>query len=177
MHVQTHIMSGWIAGNYLKLNARQRGFCMIAAAIPDLDGLSLLFGRDAYTSYHHLLCHNLLFAVISSAVLAWFSPRPARSFFIYFSLFHLHLLMDYYGSGPGWNIYYLFPFSRRSLYNPHAWDFYSWQNLTAAGILFVWTIVIAVRDGRTPLEAPMPNLDRQLVSWLRAKLPFLGRRK
>jgi hypothetical protein len=55
MHVQTHIMSGWVAGNYLKLNARQRGFCMIAAAICDLDGLSILFGQNAYWTYQ-LVC-------------------------------------------------------------------------------------------------------------------------
>jgi inner membrane protein len=174
MHVQTHIMSGWVAGNYLKLNARQRGFCMVAAAICDLDGLSILFGQNAYWTYHHLLTHDLVFAIISSAVLAYFSPRPLRSFLIYFSLFHLHLLMDYYGSGRDWDIYYLYPFSRRSLHNVHAWDFYSWQNLTAAGVLFAWTIVIAVRQGRTPLEAPMPDLDRQLVAWLRAKLPLVA---
>jgi inner membrane protein len=173
MHVQTHIMSGWVAGNYLKLDARQRCFCMIAAAIPDLDGLSILFGQNAYWNYHHVLAHGLVCAIISSAILAGFSRQPIRSFVIYFSLFHLHLLMDYYGSGRDWDIYYLYPFSRRTLHNPNAWNFYSWQNLTAAGVLFLWTMVIAVRNGRTPLEAIMPDLDRQLVELLRAKLSFL----
>lgn len=120
MHIQTHIMSGWVAGNYLNLTPRQRGFCMIAASIADLDGLSILFGQNAYWTYHHLLCHGITFAVLFSLVFAWLSPRPIRSFPIYLSLGHLHLLMDYYGSGPGWDIFYLYPFSRRAIFNPHA---------------------------------------------------------
>jgi hypothetical protein len=167
-------MSGWVIGNCLDLSPRQRGFCMIAASLADLDGLSILFGQNAYWTYHHLLCHNLLFAVLFSAVFAWFSPPLIRSFLIYLSLAHVHLLLDYYGSGPGWNIYYLYPFSRRSIYNQHAWDFYSWQNLSAAGVLFLITVLIAIRRGRTPLETIMPALDRQLVDWFRGTFPFLA---
>ncbi len=147
---------------------------MISASIADLDGLSILFGQNAYWTYHHLLCHGIVFATLFSLVFAWLSPPAIKSFLVYFSLGHLHLLMDYYGSGPGWDIFYLYPFSRRSIFNPHAWNLYSWQNLTAAGVLFTWTIVIAVRRGRTPLETVMPSLDRQLVELLREKLPFLA---
>jgi hypothetical protein len=85
----------------------------------------------------------------------------------YLSLFHLHLLMDYYGSGPGWGIAYLWPFSRRTWSTPDAWEFFSWQNLTTAAALIVWTLAIAIRQHRTPLEALMPNLDRQLVEKVR----------
>ena len=51
-----------------------------------------------------------------------------------------------------------------------AWEFFSWQNISTAIAFLAWTIWIAVRHGRTPLEAIMPGLDRQLVDWLRAKL-------
>jgi hypothetical protein len=176
MHVQTHIMSGWVLSNYLDLTPRERGFCMLAASLADLDGLSILFGQNAYWSYHHLLCHNLAFAIFFSSLLALRSTRRVRCFFIYLSLAHLHLLLDYFGSGPGWNIYYLYPFSRRSLFNPHAWDFYSWQNITAAIVLLIWTLGIAIRYGRTPLETVMPDLDRQIVAWLRRRLPTFAPR-
>src|SRR5207302_7065303 len=96
----------------------------------------------------------------------------------YLALFHLHLVMDYFGSGPGWGIYYLWPFSSWAADNRRvAWEFYSWQNITLAAVLVVWTIFIAVRRGRTPLEALMPRLDRQLVEWLRRHVPFSRARR
>ena len=173
MHVPTHLMSGWCVANLFSLTARERAFCMAAATVADLDGVSRLFGQEAYWDYHHVVCHNLAFAACFSVVLALFSTHRLRCFFIYLSLAHLHLLLDYFGSGPGWNIYYLYPFSRRSVFNPHAWAFYSWQNITAAFVLICWTVILAVRQGRTPLETVMPGLDRQLVVWLRERLPFL----
>jgi hypothetical protein len=170
MHVQTHILSGWCIGNYLSLTARQRLLCMIAASIPDLDGLSILGGQNAYWDYHHRLCHNLPFGVLACVVLALFSHRRLFMCVIYLTLFHLHLVMDYFGSGPGWGIYYFWPFSSWVADNRHvSWEFYSWQNITIAAVLVSWTILIAVRQGRTPLEALMPRLDRQLVDWLRRR--------
>jgi hypothetical protein len=59
MHVPTHIMSGWCLANVVPgLTARERLFCMIAATAADLDGLSILFGQNAYWDYHHVVCHN-----------------------------------------------------------------------------------------------------------------------
>ncbi len=72
---------------------------MVAAAAPDLDGLSWLFGQKAHWDCHHVLCHNLLSAMLVSLVLAILSPRRFKDFSIYFLLFHLHLLMDFLGSG------------------------------------------------------------------------------
>jgi len=75
--------------------------------------------------------------------------------------------MDYFGSGPLWRIYYLWPFSGWYVMNPTAWEFYSWQNLSAFLALFMWTIIIAYRQRRTPLEMLMLSLDRQLIAKLR----------
>jgi hypothetical protein len=79
-------------------------------------------------------------------------------------VYHLHLLMDYYGSGPGWGIPYFWPLSPREWRSENAWPFYSWQNITAFAALLLWTLWIARRFGRTPLEAIMPKLDRQLAA-------------
>ena len=173
MHVQTHIMSGWCIGSAVPgLAPRQRLFCMIAATIPDLDGLSLLAGQNAYFQYHHRLCHNLPFAILSCGVmaaLAWRrSWRGPLFLALLLALFHLHLVLDIVGSGPGWNIYYFWPFSNYAIDNrPWSWEFDSWQNRTAAGLFAGWMLLIAVFQSRTPLEALMPSLDRQLVQLLR----------
>ena len=170
MHVQTHIMSGWCVANCFPLAPRHRLMCMIAASAADLDGLSLLFGQNAYWKYHHALGHNLPFGLVLCSVLVLLSGARLLPLLLYLALFHLHLVMDFFGSGPGWPIYYFWPFSVWTPDNRQwGWDFYSWQNITIAAALLVWTIAIAIRAGRTPLEALMPRLDRQLVEWLRKR--------
>ena len=169
MHIQTHVMSGWCLGNYAKLTPRERFCCMLAASWADLDGLGMLAGPEVYWEYHHKLCHNLSFGLLLSAVLALFSGRRWRAFIVYLGLFHLHLVIDYFGSGPDWGYYYLWPFSDWYVENAHAWEFQSWQNFLAAFVFFVWMLWIAVCNSRTPLEVIMPSLDRQLVQWLRKR--------
>ena len=164
MHVQTHLMSGWCVANLLPLNARERLLCMVAATAPDLDGISFLFGQEAWWDYHHLLAHNLLFVLVLAVALTALSTSRVVTFVAYLVLGHLHMLMDYYGSGPGWGIPYLWPFEKTMRTSPDAWAFYSWQNLSTAGALLAWTLLIVDRKRRTPLEAVMPSLDRQLVS-------------
>lgn len=70
MHVPTHIMAGWCIGNLFPLTPHERIACMAAASLPDLDGLSILAGESAYQTYHHLLGHNLLFALVIATTLA-----------------------------------------------------------------------------------------------------------
>ena len=166
MHVQTHILSGWCVGNLVpQFNPRERLLCMMAASLADLDGLTIVFGREAYWDTHHVLGHNLAYGLALSAILAAFTTRGPRGvgFVMYLALYHLHLLMDYYGSGPGWGIPYLWPLSGRQWQRADAWAFYSWQNISAAGAMVAWTVLIIFGRRRTPLEAVMPNLDRQLV--------------
>ena len=168
MHVQTHILASWCIGSLVpRFTPRERLFCMLAGSLADLDGLSLLAGQNAWWDYHHTLGHNLPYGLLLSLTLAVFSPHRLTAFLTYLALFHLHLVMDYLGSGPGWPIPYLWPLSTRQWLNPRAWPFYSWQNLTAAAATIVGTIYLARRQARTPLEALMPNLDRQLVRMIR----------
>ena len=170
MHVQTHALSGWCIANVLPLTPRQRLAAMIAASAADLDGLGILFGQEAYWKYHHTLGHNLLFGLVLSLGLTLVTGRKLRVFALFLALFHLHLLMDFFGSGPGWPIAYLWPFSAHQWNNSRwSWAFYSWQNLSTAGMLVAWTLLIARKHRRTPFEAIMPNLDRQLVQLLSGK--------
>ena len=168
MHVQTHILSRWCVANcFPQFAPRDRLLCLLAASLADLDGLGILFGRNAYWDYHHRLGHNLAYGIVLCAALAAFATRRALVFLVCLGLFHLHLLMDYYGSGPGWGIPYFWPFSPREWRHENAWPFYSWQNISSFAALFLWTLWIACRFGRTPLESMMPRLDRQLVALLK----------
>jgi inner membrane protein len=183
MHTQTHIMVGWCLANTVRMTPRQRLLAMLAAALSDLDGLGILVSQNLFWDYHHKLGHNLLFGLLLSAVLAVFSVPRARSthpslapgcsrlaaMAFYLFLFHVHILMDLAGSGQGWTISYWWPFSNATWAVSWVWDFYSWQNLTAAGLALAWTVAIAVRCRRTPLEAIMPSLDRHLLAWLPKK--------
>ncbi|MGC4031372.1 MAG: metal-dependent hydrolase [Tepidisphaeraceae bacterium] len=167
MHIPTHILSGWVLGNAVPMNARERLFCMIAATVPDVDGLGIVFGNELYQRWHHVAAHNLPFCMIVCGVMAALTPRPvigrAWRFLVYGIAFHLHLLMDYFGSGPGWPIDYLWPLHGLRFVNWQAWELSSWQNTTAAAVLLAVTAVIAILKRRTPLELLMPSLDAKLV--------------
>jgi LexA-binding, inner membrane-associated putative hydrolase len=176
LHIQTHILSGWCVGNLIPgFTPRERLLCMLAASLADLDGLSILGGQEAYWDYHHILAHNLPFGLLLCLVLAAVSTHRVVGFAVFLGLFHLHLVLDYYGSGPGWGIPYFWPFSSHQWLRADAWPFYSWQNISAAVLLIGWTVWIARRQGRTPLEALMPRLDRQLVHIIRGRRDYRER--
>lgn len=144
---------------------------MVAATAPDLDGLAIVAGREAFETYHHVVGHNLFFALlVTAAITVWSTQRRTMALFA-FGLFHLHLVMDSFGSGRDWGIAYLWPAVRQEWINPWRWDFFSWQNLVAAYGLLLVTVVLAVRQGRTPLETLAPSLDRQLVTLARRFRP------
>ena len=73
MHLQTHFLSGWCIGNLFRLNGRERLFCALAAVLPDLDGIGIIFSQEAYWKFHHLLGHNLLFSIVTAGVFCCFS--------------------------------------------------------------------------------------------------------
>lgn len=164
MHIQSHILSGWCIGNLFNLTPRERLFCMFAASLQDLDGLGIIVSEELYWDLHHKLGHCLLAGMVLSIAFAMFSTHRWKVLPVYLGLFHLHLVMDYFGSGPGWGLYYLWPFSDWEWINRNAWPFFSWQNLSAAAGFLIWAILIAVYQHRTPLELLMPSLDRRFVA-------------
>ncbi len=163
MHIQTHVLSGWCLGNLLTLSKRERLFSMIAASFPDIDGLSLLGGATFYWKYHHIVAHNLLVCLLLSLVLTLFSQNRLKAFALYVFLFHIHLILDYFGSGLGWGFSYFWPFSTGLIENHNAWSFFSWQNIGVFMFFLVWTLMIIIVKGRTPLELLFPSLDKKIV--------------
>ncbi len=175
MHLPTHVLSGWVAASLVRdLTPRERALAMVAATAPDLDGLAILAGREAFETYHHVVGHNLFFGLlVTLVVIAWSRHKRAMAI-LSFGLFHLHLVMDSFGSGRDWGISYLWPLVQREWVNPWRWNFVSWQNMVAAYGLLLVTVILAMRQGRTPLETIAPSLDRQLVALARRLVP--GRR-
>lgn len=169
MHIQTHILSGWCVADCFDLTPRERFLAMVAASSADVDGLGILVSIECYAEYHHVLAHNALFGGLLATVLAVFSMHRIKAFWLFLALFHLHLILDYYGSGLGWGIRYLWPFSNHEVLNPNAWELASWQNMCTTVALLVWTVVIAIKRRRTPLEVIMPSLDQKFVMAFRAK--------
>lgn len=164
MHIQSHLMSGWCAANCFSLTARERFLAMLAATLPDLDGLSWFFGAKAYWATHHIYGHNLLFGIALSGFLSVFCTHRLKCFLLYLGLFHLHLGMDLLGSGDGWTIPYALPFSSHEYAFHGTWDFNGPENKLVGLALLIWCLGIAVVQRRTPLEYPMPKLDAQLVA-------------
>ena len=165
MHIPTHTLSGWVLANAVsKLDARGRLFCMIAASAADLDGIGFLFGEEAYWRFHHVVGHNVLVGVVSSALLGCFARRGrAITFLACVTCFHLHLLLDFYGSGIGWQIHYLWPFDPSGFKTDAAWPLMSWQNYASFVLLVIATGLIAWRKRRTPLELIAPRLNDKLI--------------
>ena len=138
---------------------------MVSASAPDLDGLSLLGGWECYYDWHHVLMHNLPFAVILAALLACFSRPKLTAFAVYFGLVHLHFALDLLGSGSDWGVDYWRPFSPVSIRWSAGWEYLSWQNYLAAFACIAAAIGIIYWKKRTILEYPMPKLNRELVDF------------
>ena len=168
MHIPTHMLSGWVVGNLLRLTPRERFFCIVAATVPDVDGLGILVSEDLWHDWHHRIGHNVFFFAIVAGLLARFSTNRLRAGLAYFAIGWLHFALDYLGSGPGWLLHPLWPIDDVGVAWAGAWPFFSWQNITAGYGLFALTLLIAWRWRRTPLEWPMPKLDAQLVVLLPA---------
>jgi inner membrane protein len=168
LHIPTHILSGWVVANLplfaARFSPRERLFCMIAAGVADFDGVGFFFGEEVYWRFHHVLGHNVFFGLAISVAMAAFSGPRLLAFVAYLALFHLHLLLDYYGSGIGWKIHYLWPIDERGFKTDDAWPLSSWQNYLAFVALAVSTAGIAWRKRRSPLELLLPRFEAKFFS-------------
>ena len=97
----THLLLGWTVANTTRLNRRERALVTLAGVIPDVDGLGMV--ADFLTRYsdkplewwgrfHHVLAHNLGFALVATGVAFFLSVRRRVAAALVFLSFHLHLL-------------------------------------------------------------------------------------
>jgi len=182
MHVGTHFFAGWLVSAMPGLTRGQRAAIALAGVAPDLDGVGLVaefLTQDSarpllwYSDYHHVLGHNIGFALVVTAVTYALTHNRLVAV-LAFASFHLHLLFDLAGSrgadGHQWPIPYLQPFS--SVWQmtwSGQWFLGAWQNTAITAVLLMATVVVTWRFGYSPVGLISPRGDAVFVNALRGR--------
>ncbi|MBU8896429.1 hypothetical protein DRW03_11400 [Corallococcus sp. H22C18031201] len=169
MNPIVHAELSWLAGQGLR-ERRDRVLVTCAGLAPDLDGLSLLGGGEAYTRYHHVLFHGYAGALLTTAVCVALARQRGRVAWLALAAFHLHLLCDLAGSGPGWPILYAWPTSHVEWFWTGQWDLASWQNTLIGAVATVACLVCAVPLRRTAVELLSARWDAEVTRAVRRRL-------
>ncbi len=169
-----HLQYGWWFAHWGKFSRSERAAIALAGAGPDLDGLSLLGGHEAFYRYHHILFHNVG-AVLGVAVLTGlFLWRRMYVWLLVVFSFGMHIVEDYFTVS--WNHYPWRPFASSAVnFASHMPGWVVQGVLQSAAMCFIlWiTIRIYLRHHRTPLEILSPAFDRLLLNY--AVLPWSHR--
>jgi hypothetical protein len=158
----------------------------LLAPMTDLDGLGIIADRLTRNSshplnwwgdYHHVLGHNLGFAIVVAAVAAIVATQRLKTTLLVLLTFHLHLLADVVGArgpdGDHWPIPYLLPFSRQvQLVWSGQWALNAWPNLVITGVLIGMMLIFARQRGFSPLEMVSSKGDAAFVRSLRTRFPL-----
>jgi len=177
---------GWaVANSAPSLSKQERAFVTWASVIPDIDGLGIVaewttrhsdHTLNWWSQYHHILAHNIGFALLVSLGEAVFARQKLKTAILTLVSFHLHLLGDLAGArgpdGEQWAIPYLLPFSDRwQLTWSGQWPLNGWPNFVITAALIVITFYFARRRGFSPLEMFSTKLDATLVRAVRTRFP------
>jgi len=159
-----------------------------AGVAPDLDGMGIIAERltqnlahplNWWSDYHHVLGHNIGFAMATTVVVIIFARQKFGTALLAFFSFHLHLIADLAGArgpdGDQWPIPYLLPFSNRwQLTWSGQWALNAWPNFVITATLIVVTIVLARRRGFSPLEMFSQKCDLAFVATLRTRFSIIS---
>ena len=184
MNPVTHFLVSWGVASVAALDRRDRVIVTLAGVAPDLDGLGAipeLFTRnsahplDWFSRYHHVLGHNMGFALVVTGASLLFAARRWRAAALACLTFHLHLLCDVMGArgpdGDQWPIPYLLPFSRAWAWTWRGqWPLNGWQNFAITGAALALTFYFARARGYSPLEMVSRKADAAFVAALRQRL-------
>ena len=183
MNPITHFLVGWTISLPLTLERRDRCLVVLASVAPDLDGMVILGdlaeGRrsepmELWSRYHHLLAHNLGFALLV-ALGCWFmARRKLATGALALLAVHLHFLCDVVGSrGPDgyqWPVPYLLPFSNAwQLAVDWQWALNAWPNVVFTAILLALTLYMSWVRGFSPVGLLSERADRAFVAALRGR--------
>ena len=169
-----HLQYGWWFAHWGEFSRRDRAAIALAGAGPDLDGLSLLAGGEAFHRYHHILFHNLgstLAVVLLAGLVFWRRPRV---WLLVVFAFAMHIVEDYLTVG--WNQYPWQPFAHTTVnLSTHLPNWMVQGVFQSVAMVFIlgMTVRIYLRHRRTPLEIISPALDRLLVNY--AVVPWHNR--
>lgn len=167
----THAAIGWILAQPLAAR-RDRALVTAAALLPDIDGLTVLAGADAYGTYHHTFGHNVFMAAAATIACAVAGRSRWAAAFWGMIGFHSHLVGDLLGSGAGWPILYWWPLSHAPFHSmpPFQWELASWQNVLITTLCLAVIGWLGVTKGRTIFELVSPKADDRVVGVLRSRL-------
>jgi membrane-bound metal-dependent hydrolase YbcI (DUF457 family) len=164
-------------------NRRDRILITAAGVAPDLDGLGIIpevLTRGSahplpwFTEYHHVLGHNLGFALVVAAFVAIVAREKTLGSVLAFVAFQLHLFCDLIGArgpeGYQWPIPLLSPFSDRlQLVWPGQWALNAWPNFAITIALLIAAVALAVKRGHSPVELVSSKADGLVVAALRKR--------
>ena len=162
-----HAEIGWLTAQPL-MSRRDRIIVTLLSLFPDLDGLGILFGDDLYYAFHHRLCHGWPAALLVATV-AGLLTRSGRATALTVAAFHLHVLADLVGSGPGWPVFYLWPLSEAGWLPSWQWELASWQNSVIGLAVTLTALGCALWLGRTPVELFSRRWDARVVQTVRRR--------
>lgn len=171
MNPLVHAELSWLLTQRLR-ERRDRVLVTLAGLAPDVDGLTLLAGEAMYARYHHVLTHGYLAALVTTAICTAFARQRLWVALLSLAAFHLHLLCDLAGSGPGWGIHYYFPHSMTEWFWKGQWNLASWQNSLIGLAATLACLACALRWRRTVVELLSPRWDFEVTRTLRRR--FLG---
>ncbi|MCP3104466.1 metal-dependent hydrolase [Myxococcus sp. K15C18031901] len=166
-----HAELSWLVSQGLR-ERRDRVLVTCAGLAPDLDGLTLLGGEEWYARYHHVLFHGYVGALVTVAACAALARQRLRVAVLALGTFHLHLLCDLAGSGPGWPIHYWWPTSMRDWFWDGQWNLSSWQNAVIGLVATLACLACALVWRRTVVELFSSRWDVEVTRVLRRR--FLG---
>jgi len=174
VHPASHALISWLVAEVKDLPRRDRILVFAAGLLPDLDGLVILGGTEMYQRWHHVILHNGLSAVVYGAIVAGLAKgNRLLAGFLTCLVWHLHLLADWFGSGgpdgSQWSIPYLVPFDFTDYYAPYQWPLASWQNVVITVVAIVLSVVVALRRGRTVVDAFSLKADAKVMAVLRQR--------
>jgi hypothetical protein len=170
MFLHSHIGLGWCVAELGQGSARFRRWVLSAAVLPDLDGISILWGQEAFYQYHHLLMHGLSFSLLVSlgAVLHCKKER-VKALLCTQLAFYTHYFGDYFLTK--FELSYFYPFSRQTFNSPHSVWIGNPINHIAGVVLIIAVIFLSCLFKRTPLESILPSYDKRLIAWFKRHRP------
>lgn len=153
---------------------RERVAVTLAGIAPDVDGAGYVIDTFApfwgaqtylYQQYHHILAHNLAFALLAAVIGALVArQKKALAAALCFLAANLHFLGDIVGSkGPDgyqWPIPYLYPFNDDlQVVWSGQWELNAWPNILIAGLVILGVGVISRKKGYSPFELVSKRID------------------
>lgn len=152
LHFFTHVGLGWIVASLGPGPRKDRWLIALAAVLPDLDGVGMLWSEPAYLATHRVVGHGLLAGLLLVAVVARLADRSWTSGVLAAVSFHLHVLLDVVGTG-GLPIRYLWPFSAWGWSYDGHWVLASWQNAVVMSLTLLGVVATAGwRRSRRPVR-------------------------